>query len=29
MISPGSKTSQDLPPFDAVVVGGSYAGMSA
>jgi len=29
MISPSSTTSQDLPPFDAVVVGGSYAGMSA
>ncbi|NWF32295.1 NAD(P)/FAD-dependent oxidoreductase [Stenotrophomonas sp. SAM-B] len=29
MINQNSPTSQDLPHFDAVVVGGSYAGMSA
>nr|EKU9961910.1 NAD(P)/FAD-dependent oxidoreductase [Stenotrophomonas maltophilia] len=29
MTSPSPPTSQDLPAFDAIVIGGSYAGMSA
>jgi len=29
MIHPSIESSEHLPPFDAVVVGGSYAGMSA